>query len=178
VTAQARGETQLIGVVVEVPPPFEAALHRYRKQFDDPTADLIPAHVTLVRPLEVPVDSVPAIAAHLRTVAAGVRPFDVHLSGTQTFRPLTPTVYVEIVAGVAEFTELARLVNSGPLSHTPEFDYRPHVTIAHFVSDHLLDAAASAASDFEAEFTATELGLYEPGDDGRWVRVLDAPFGG
>ncbi len=162
------GTTRLIGVLVALPEPARSSLDTWRRELGDPTASLIGAHVTLVAPIEVPADDIDAIEAHLATVALSTAPFNVRLAGTDTFRPTTPTVFVDVAEGRAEFTALARAINAGPLTHVPEFDYRPHVTIAHFVPDAVLDRAQQVLGDFTANFVVADFGLYVPDDDGRW----------
>ena len=49
-----------------------------------------------------------------------------------------------------------------------EFDYHPHVTIAHHVEDEALDATARSTADFVAEFPVVGFDLFEQGNDDVW----------
>src|SRR4051794_30905904 len=104
-----------IGVAVGVPGPWGAQLDEYRAASGDPLAALIPSHLTLLGPTEV--DPAPAVSAkiedHLAAVAAGHRPFHLHLRGTGTFRPVTQVVFVAVAAGIGECELLAGSIRSG-----------------------------------------------------------------
>jgi len=164
-------QRRLLGVLISVPEPFANEIDRWRRELKDPIAPLVEPHITLLPPLEVTRELFADVATHLADVASRHEPFDVQLKGTDTFRPTTPTAFVQVVQGTAELTTLAADVNGGPLKHTPEFPYHPHVTIAHFVPDAVLDAAQQALAEFEATFTVAEFGLYVPDPDGHWQRT-------
>ncbi|MFD7892414.1 2'-5' RNA ligase family protein, partial [Streptomyces albidoflavus] len=91
--------TVTLGVSLAVPEPHGSFLQERRAGFGDTAAYGIPTHVTLVPPTEVAAEAVPAIERHLAEVAATGRPFPMRLSGTGTFRPLSPVVYVRVAAG-------------------------------------------------------------------------------
>jgi 2'-5' RNA ligase len=170
------GETT-IGVAIPIPDPYGLALQRSRQSFGDPLARSIPTHITLVPPIRVAAAALEEIQAHLRAVAAGERPFPILLRGTGTFRPVSPVVFVSLAIGISECENLERRVRSGPIERTPGFPYHPHVTIAHHLSDDLLDRAFKELSDYEAEFPVWGFSLYEHGLDGVWRPQRDFAFG-
>jgi hypothetical protein len=108
--------TVTIGVSIAVPEPHGSLLQERRAGFGDPAAHGIPTHVTLLPPTEVDASALPAIEAHLVEVAAAGRPFPMRLSGTGTFRPLSPVVFVQVVEGAEACTWLQKQVRdaSGP----------------------------------------------------------------
>ena len=108
-----------IGVSVAVPDPWGAELQDYRVRLGDPTAAGIPTHITLLPPIDVDDDLLPAITDHLAAVAATTRPFDVRLRGTGTFRPVSPVVFVNVVEGISACELLASAVRQGPLAVEP-----------------------------------------------------------
>ena len=59
-----------IGVAVAIPEPWATQLQDYRKSVGDTTATMIPTHITLVPPTEVPADGLLAVEDHLARVAA------------------------------------------------------------------------------------------------------------
>jgi len=149
-----------IGVAVAIPEPWASQLQDYRTAVGDATAAMIPTHVTLVPPTEIGEDDLPAVEKHLEEVATERAPFGVHLRGTGTFRPVSPVVFVTLVEGISACEQLALAVRRGPLSVDLHYPYHPHVTVAHHLSDDLLDRAFEDLAGFECEFDVEEFHLY------------------
>ena len=63
------------------------------------------------------------------------------LRGTDTFRPLSPVVYVHLVEGADVCDELQERVRSGPVVRDLQFPYHPHVTVAHGIPEEAMDRA-------------------------------------
>jgi 2'-5' RNA ligase len=167
-----------IGVAIPVPPPYADDLQRWRKDFGDPLACAIPAHVTLLPPTSVPVAALDDVRPHLAAVAARHEPFELRLRGTGTFRPVSPVVFVQVAEGVAQCEQLELGVRSGVLARALSFYYHPHVTVAHHVDDDALDHAFETLASYEALFTVDSFSLYEHGDDGVWRPVEVFGFDG
>ncbi|MDP2774526.1 MAG: 2'-5' RNA ligase family protein [Nocardioides sp.] len=149
-----------IGVALAIPEPWATQLQDYRTSVGDSTATMIPTHVTLVPPTEVPDGGLAAVEEHLEQAAGQASPFAVHLRGTGTFRPVSPVVFVTLVEGISSCEQLAATLRQGPLATELQFPFHPHVTIAHHLSDELLDRAFADLADFECEFTVGEFHLY------------------
>ncbi|MFC7217383.1 2'-5' RNA ligase family protein [Streptomyces polyrhachis] len=178
--------TVTLGVSIAVPEPYGSLLQQRRTDFGDTAALGIPTHVTLLPPTEVRPGERPAVDAHLAAVAARTAPFAMRLRGTDSFRPLTPVVFVRVVEGAEECARLQRLVRggdggdgagradgtggtAGPLARELQFPYHPHVTVAHGIDEAAMDRAAAELADFEAAWTAGGFALYEQGaGDGVW----------
>ncbi len=154
-------EASVIGVAVEVPPPFGPRLRAARHSFGDTSADGIPTHVTLLPPTTVDETLLPEIESHLEAVAAANEPFAMRLHGTATFRPVSPVVFVVVAQGIGGCEQLERQVRTGVLSRPVHFPYHPHVTVAHDVPDDALDLALAELAEFEAEFPVDRFWLYE-----------------
>ena len=167
----------MIGVAIPIPDPYGPELQRWRLSFGDPLARAIPSHITLLPPTEVTVSRLPDIEAHLTAVAARHRQFHIRLRGTATFRPVSPVVFAVLAGGIAECERVEHDVRSGPLARELRFPYHPHVTVAHDLSDDVLDRAFKELSDYDAGFRACGFSLYEHGEDGIWRRHRDFPFG-
>lgn len=167
-----------IGVAIALPPPYGAQLQAWREQLGDPTAHVIPAHVTLLPPTRVAEGELTKIDDHLQEAAAAEPgPFRMVLRGTGTFRPISPVVFVQIAFGIADCQRLELRVRSGPLSRELRFPYHPHVTIAHDVPDEVLDRAFGALSGYHVGFEVDGFSLYEHGSDGVWRPQRDYRFG-
>ncbi|EFL34403.1 secreted protein [Streptomyces viridochromogenes DSM 40736] len=172
--------TVTIGVSIAVPEPHGSQLQQLRAGFGDAAAHGIPTHVTLLPPTEIDASALPAVEAHLTEVAAAGRPFPMRLSGTGTFRPLSPVVFVRVVSGAEACTVLQEQVRdpAGPVARELAFPYHPHVTVAHGIDEAAMDRAFEELTDYEAEWPCTGFGLYEQGADGVWRKLREYPFGG
>lgn len=171
------GERVRIGVAVAVPDPWGAELEGWRASFGDPQAAAIPAHITLLPPTAVEAGRLDDVEAHLAGAAAQARPFDVHLRGTGTFRPVSPVVFVALASGISGCESLERRVRRGILDRDVAFPYHPHVTVAHDLPDDVLDDAYAALAAFSARFPVRECVLYVHGE-GVWSPRRVFPLGG
>jgi 2'-5' RNA ligase len=172
--AAAPGHT--IGVVVAIPSPHREAIDAARERYEPAASDL-PAHVTVLAPIDVDAEAMPAVEAHLARVAATTQPFRLTLRGTGTFRPVSPVVFVAVADGIGACEQLEMRIRSGDMAVETRYPYHPHVTLAHDVEESVLDRAFDELSGFEASIDVSSVGLYEY-LDGRWHLVRDFPFGG
>jgi 2'-5' RNA ligase len=157
-----------IGVAIAIPEPWASELQDYRTSVGDTTATQIPTHITLIPPAEVGDDELPAVTDHLAGAAATVEPFDIHLRGTGTFRPVSPVVFVTLAEGISHCELLADAVRQGPLAVDLDFPYHPHVTIAHHLDDPTLDRAFDELATFECRFAVDAFSLYVHDTDAGW----------
>lgn len=170
-------ESTTIGVSIAVPEPYGRLLQERRAGFGDPAAYAIPTHITLLPPTEVAIPELPRFGLHLSRVAAGNRSFRMRLDGTDSFRPLSPVVYVRVAEGAVECAALQEAVRSGPVERELQFPYHPHVTVAHGIAEDAMDRARDELATFTASWTAGGFALYEQGADGVWRKLRDYPFG-
>jgi 2'-5' RNA ligase len=175
---QVAGETTVLGVVVSVPEPWAQLLVEWRTKVGDPQASLVPPHVTLLPPTEVAVADRPAVSAHLAEVARRHPPFDVHLSGTGTFRPVSEVVFVAVALGIADCELIAADVRTGPLARQLSFPYHPHVTVAHDVPTGMLELAYAGLADLSAEFRVESFTEFEQLPGGAWAIACEYPLTG
>ncbi|MEO9325843.1 2'-5' RNA ligase family protein [Nocardioides sp. C4-1] len=161
-----------IGVAVAIPEPWATQLQDYRTAVGDTMALTIPTHITLVPPTDVD-DDLGVIEKHLEAAADRVGPFEVHLRGTGTFRPVSPVVFVSLVEGISQCEQLADVVRRGPLDVPLDFPYHPHVTVAHHLTDDRLDQAFTELADFECRFTVANFHLYVHDADLGWRASCD-----
>lgn len=167
-----------IGVSIAVPEPYGEQLREHRLRLGDEAARLIPTHITLVSPYDVPEGALPAVDEHLGAVARTRGPFGVHLRGTGTFRPTSAVVFVGVVEGISSCEKLAAALRTGPLATEAEFPYHPHVTVAHNVPSAALDAAFDELAGFDARFPVTEFWLYVHDVEQGWLPVRSYPLAG
>jgi 2'-5' RNA ligase len=157
-----------IGVALEIPEPFASYLQASREGFGDEQARAIPTHVTLLPPTPVPPERMAEVTAHLVTVAGQLSPFEVLLQGTDTFRPVSPVVFIRVARGGEGCDAVQAAVRTGPLSRDLTFPFHPHVTVAHHLDDDALDRAEKELAEFTASFLVGAFVLYEHGEDGVW----------
>ncbi|MDT0265269.1 2'-5' RNA ligase family protein [Streptomyces sp. DSM 44915] len=163
--------TVTLGVSIAVPEPYGSRLQRARLGFGDAAAAGIPTHVTLLPPTEVDAALRPAIEEHLAAVAATERPFPMRLSGTGTFRPLSPVVFVRVVEGSAACGRLQERLRdpAGPLARELLFPYHPHVTVAHGIAEEAMDRASVELAGYQAAWRVAGFALYEQDADAVWA---------
>jgi 2'-5' RNA ligase len=166
-----------IGVSLAVPDPWGSELQDYRVGLGDPAAAGIPTHITLLPPIDVDNVLLPSIETHLEEVAAATQPFVAHLRGTGTFRPVSPVVFINVVAGISSCEMLASAVRQGPLAIDAQFPYHPHVTVAHHLGEELLDRAFEELAGFDRRFTVDSFSLYVHRDGDGWAPVRDFSLG-
>jgi 2'-5' RNA ligase len=165
-----------IGVAIGIPQPWGAQLDAARHRAGDPQAALIPSHVTLLGPTDVPAGALPVIEEHLAGVAASHHGFPMQLRGTGTFRPVTDVVFVAVAVGISDCELLADAVRSGPLERLLSYPYHPHVTVAHDIAPAEMDAVFEEMSGFAAQFDVDHFTSYVHGADGHWRPVRDYPL--
>jgi 2'-5' RNA ligase len=168
-------ELSTVGVLLPLPRPHQEHVDRYRTSLAG-RAPQTPAHITLVPPTDVATRSLPAVMQHLSAVARARAPFDVVVRGTGSFRPVSPVVYLDVVAGADECGQLAARAGSGPLRTPARFPYHPHVTVAHHLCDPELDAAMADWAHFEAAWRVTAFTLYEYAAS-EWSALRSYPLG-
>lgn len=159
-----------VGVVIDVPEPHAERIRQARRAWDDPEAELIPPHVTIVAPVSVDPEEMPALERHLAEAVVGTSPFRMRLRGTGTFRPISPVVFLAVAEGIPGCEDLERRIRCGPWAVDLRFPYHPHVTVAFDVPERALDQAFTAMADFEAVFTVDAVCLYELSDSGWTAR--------
>ena len=166
-----------IGVAIAIPEPWASELQDYRTSVGDTTATQIPTHITLLPPTEVDDADLEPVTRHLTATAASVQPFDIHLRGTGTFRPVSPVVFVTVAEGISQCEVLATSVRQGPLAIDLHFPYHPHVTVAHHLDDPTLDRAFEDLASFECRFAVDSFSLYVHLDGDGWTPQHDLPLG-
>jgi 2'-5' RNA ligase len=171
-------DTTVLGIVVPVPEPWAQLLVDWRSKVGDPQAGLVPPHVTLLPPTEVAAGDRTLISAHLAEVARCHPPFDMHLSGTGTFRPVSDVVFVTVARGIGNCELLSNDVRRGPLARSLTFPYHPHVTVAHDVPEDMLELAYTGLTDLSAEFRVTAFTEFEQTPGGAWAVAREYPLTG
>ena len=170
------GDNLCVGVILGFPREVAQELQQWRASFGDPMAEVIPAHITLVT--TTPAQDWEATLEHVRDIARQQAPFKVTISGTGSFRPVSPVVFLKVEDGFEECVGLHEQLQAGPLERDLPFPYHPHVTVAHDVAPESLDEAETVLKNYTATFPVVSMGLYEHDDNGIWQLREELDFGG
>ncbi len=165
-----------LGIAIQVPDPLGALLTEWREKVGDPLAQLIPPHVTLLPPTDVSRFDALEVHQHLADVAAKHAPFQLHLAGTGSFRPVSQVVFVTVAEGISSCEILAGDIRSGLLDRPLDFPYHPHVTIAHDVPPDMLDLAYQGLSDVDVRVAVDAFCAFSRDASGRWVPATEYPL--
>jgi 2'-5' RNA ligase len=166
-----------LGVVALVPPPIDREVDAFRLALADPARERIPAHVTLVPPVNVELARVPEALGLLRRAASGGRPFDLELGPVASFAPESPTLYLACGAGSEALAVLRGALWSAPLARAVERAYVPHVTVCEQAPPGLLAAGPVALAAYRASVRVERIHLLRQGDDRCWRPLADAWLG-
>ncbi|MDQ3898759.1 MAG: 2'-5' RNA ligase family protein [Actinomycetota bacterium] len=164
-----------LGVALLVPPPIDAEVDGMRRALGDGALGRIPAHVTLVPPVNVREDGLSQVLAVLRRAAAATRPFTVTVGPPATFLPDNPTVHLA-VAGDAGVTRLRDRVFVEPLARPLTWPFVPHVTLADEADPDRVASALVALADYRVDVTFSRVHLLREGPGRVWAPIADAPF--
>lgn len=171
--SSSRGNS--VGVVVAVPEPMATELRRWRASFGDPLADTVPAHITLITITEY--TDWDATVEHVRNIARRQSAFRIRISGTGSFRPVSPVVYLNVTEGFDECVQLHEMLQSGPLERELPFAFHPHVTVAHDVEESSMNEAEESLGSYETDFLVETMGLYQHERSGIWRLREELTFG-
>ena len=167
-----------LGVALLVPAPLDAEVDGLRRALGDGTLGRMPAHLTLVPPVNVREDRLREALAVLRNAAAATLPFTVTLGPPATFLPDSPTLYlpVEGLPGEGDVRLLRDRVFADPLARSLTWPFVPHVTLADEATPDRIAAALDALADYRVGVTFRRVHLLREGPGRVWEPIADAPF--
>jgi 2'-5' RNA ligase len=167
-----------LGVALLLPPPVDGEVDALRKALGDTGYGRIPAHLTLVPPVNVPQQRYEDAVAVLAAAGAATQPFSVRLRPPATFLPDSPTLYLPVAeADRSPIDTLRTLVFRDPLRRALTWPFVPHVTIADDVPPERIKAAVSALGSYAAEVRFDRVHLLRDAEH-VWRPVAEAVFGG
>lgn len=162
-----------LGVALLLPPPLAGEVDGLRRALGDGSLGRIPAHLTLVPPVNVREDRLGEALAVMRRAAAATRPFTARLGPPDSFRPASPTVHLA-VPGDAPVQALRDRVFVDPLARPLTWPFVPHVTLAEEATDERIDAALAALVAFSVEVRFDCVHLLREGPGRVWAPIADA----
>lgn len=150
-----------------------------RRACGDPSLGRVPCHITLVPPVNVREDDLPAALTRLRVSAATARcPLEVTLGPPATFLPVSPVLYLAVAGpDLPAVHRLQETVFAYPLERKVTWAFVPHVTLADGTAPGRIEAALVALADYAAVATFDRVHLLEEGEQRSWRPLADCPLG-
>jgi len=142
----------------------------------DNSLSRIPAHLTLVPPVNVAEARLPEALAVIRRAAAATRPLTLELGPPRTFLPDSPVLYLAVDGDVAEVHALRGRVLRDPLARTTSWPFVPHVTLADSASPDVIDAAITALGRYRAQIRFDRVHLLRESAVRVWEPIAEAPL--
>jgi 2'-5' RNA ligase len=165
-----------LGVALLVPLPVATEIDGLRRALGDGALGRIPAHLTLVPPVNVAADDIDDALAVLRRAARATRPLDLRIGPAATFHPVTPVVYLAVGGDLDALHGLRDRVFAAPLSRPLTHPFVPHVTVADDMDPARIPAALAALADYVADVRLDAVHLLEEGRGRIWGPIAEAPF--
>ena len=166
-----------LGVALLMPHPLDREIDTLRRATGDGTLGRVPAHLTLVPPVNVRQDRMDDALAVLRAAAATTRPFRVSLGAPTTFLPHNPVLYLPVEKGAEEVVALRERVFREPLARPLTWPFVPHVTVADEADPNCIVAAQVALSGYRTEVGLDRVHLLQEGPGRVWAPIADVELG-
>jgi 2'-5' RNA ligase/GNAT superfamily N-acetyltransferase len=170
-----------LGVALLVPSPAREEIDGLRRALGDPALGRVPAHLTLVPPVNVRQESLgEALATLRRAAAAGPGRLTLTLGPVTTFLPGSPVIYLAVGGDLEALHGLRDRVFSGPLERPLSWPFVPHVTLADQADPDGIPAAVATLSRYQALVTVEAVHLLQEAGHGtgrRWEPLADAALG-
>ena len=162
-----------LGVALLLPSPVDKEVDGMRRALGDGTLGRMPAHLTLVPPVNVREDRLGEALAVLRRAAAATRPVTLTLGPAATFLPDNPTLYLAVAGDVQPVRDR---VFVEPLARPLTWPFVPHVTLADEAEPHRIAAAMESLADYVVDVTFDRVHLLREGPGRVWSPIADAVF--
>ncbi len=167
-----------VGVALVLDGPMADEIDGLRRALGDPALGRIPAHLTLVPPVNVRRDQVATAVTRLRAAATKVAgPIQLTLGSVASFLPLNPVVFLAVGGDTEDLRRLRDAVFVPPLERTLSWPWVPHVTLADGIDENRIGAALIALDHFAAVWAVDRLVMLQEGPGQVWQPLADAAFG-
>ena len=170
-----------LGVVLLVPEPWSTEIDGLRRALGDGALTRIPTHLTLVPPINVREDDLPAAFDVVHAAAGACPVLELALGPVATFAPVNPVAYLTVSGAPTAMSHLVGLKDAllaGPLERPEDHPFVPHVTVASDLPEDRLVAAELALSELHIDVAFERVVVLAEQDGHVWTPVGDAALGG
>ncbi len=167
-----------LGVALLVPPPVSYEVDGLRRALGDAAVDKIPAHLTLVPPVNVPERSLEEAHAAVRAAASSTPPLRVQLGPPATFWPDNPVVYLSVAGDLDLLYALRDTVFAGPWARSLSWPFVPHVTLLDGADPSSVEHVLESIAAYHARVTFERVHVLQESAGRTWRPVADTHFGG
>jgi 2'-5' RNA ligase len=176
--AAVAGTRRRLGVALLLDPPVADAVDGLRRAVGDPSLGRIGPHVTLVPPVNVRTDELPAALAVVRRAAARQGgPLRLNLGPTASFLPDNPVLYLEVGGDLDALRTLRDDVFAPPLARPLSWPWVPHVTVADTGEPDRIAAAVRVLDRFAMVADIEGVVVLQEGRGRVWAPLADMAFG-
>ena len=177
-TVPVASSRRRVGVALVLDPPLADQVDGLRLALGDPSLGRIPAHLTLVPPVNVRADELSTALARLREAAAAAPvPIQLTLGSPATFLPANPVVFLAVGGEIDSLRLLRDAVFVPPLDRKLSWPWIPHVTVADGIDEARIPPALAALDHFTAVTEADRIVMLEQGLGRVWHPIADAVLG-
>jgi 2'-5' RNA ligase len=167
-----------VGVALVLDRPLADEVDGLRRALGDPALGRIPAHLTLVPPVNVRRDQLATAVARLRAAASVVEgAIQLTLGSVTTFLPVNPVVFLAVGGDTPELRRLRDAVFVPPLERKLSWPWVPHVTLADGIDELRISSALTALDRFATVWDVDRLVLLQEGPGQVWQPLADAALG-
>lgn len=166
-----------VGVALLIPEPVSHEVNALRRALGDGALERIPAHLTLVPPVNVKVDEMDDALRVLADAAAASGPLTLELGPLATFLPANPVLYLRVGGDVDRVRHLRDEVFRPPLLRPLTWPFVPHVTVADEAEPERIEAALDVLRDYSSSCRVTDIHLLQERPGRVWEPVASAPLG-
>lgn len=158
-----------------------ATVETLRTVIGDPRRADLPAHVTLVPPVNLPADQAPLARTTLRDAARSVAPFELRPGPAATFAPQTSTLHLSVEGDLDVLGRLRDALRADPWGRPDDHPFVPHLTLLQRATPEQVAAGTALLVGASSRWTVDSVHLLERIEtvDGRiWHPVAEEPLGG
>lgn len=167
-----------LGVAVLLDAPVADEVDGLRRAVGDPSFGRMVPHVTLVPPVNVRAESVPAaLAVVRRSAAAAPERIRLTLGPPDSFLPDNPVLYLRVDGDLAALRALRDRVFSAPLERPLSWPWVPHVTLGDGIEPHRIGAAVAALDRYARVVDVDRVVVLEETPGRVWRPIADAGLG-
>lgn len=158
-----------------------ATVDTLRTVIGDPRREDLPAHLTLVPPVNLPADQMPLARIALRDAARSVAPFELRPGPAATFAPRTSTLHLSVEGDLEVLERLRDALRADPWDRPDHHPFVPHLTLVQRATPEQVAAGTALLVAASSRWTVDSVHLLEriEAADGRiWHPVAEEPLGG